>query len=420
MTKVAILFFLFLGVLMAKEQKIVFGAGCFWGVEKFFASLKGVKSTRVGYAGGNYPNPNYEKVLAYRNKTPDGIKNYVETVEVIYDDKIISTEDLIKKFWELHDPTQKNRQGNDIGNNYKSVIYYTTNEQKEIALKTKKEYQKLLNKAGFGEIVTEIEPLKSFYQAEEYHQKYLQKNPNGYCPNHSTGVKFPKNKKTNLNKNQILPLGGKEILVVESKDCPFCKELRKKTLKEYKGTIPLRFATINQLQNFQLKEKVDLTPTIIFIKNGKEIARFKGFLDKKDFYKLLGAFKLGVDSKAFNIAFNQDTESRFCQKYEKFKDTPDGVFVDILSGEILFDTKDRFNSGSGWLSFYKAKENAVEERDDFSFGMHRIEVISKSSGIHLGHVFDDGPNGKRRYCINANVLEFIPREKLKEQNRSKE
>jgi peptide methionine sulfoxide reductase msrA/msrB len=165
-----------------------------------------------------------------------------------------------------------------------------------------------------------------------------------------------------------------------------------------------------ELSGFELKSKIEATPTILFIENGKELFRHTGCLNKQEFYKALGAFKLGKDSLAYNIAFNQGTENRFCKKYDKFKKTPDGVFVDILSGEPLFDTKDRFNSGSGWLSFTKAVEGSVEYRDDFSFGMHRVEVISKSSGIHLGHVFDDGPDGQKRYCINANVLEFVPRE----------
>ena len=396
----------------AKEQKIVFGAGCFWGVQKYFSNLKGVIKTRVGYAGGNYSNPNYDRVLAYRYETPKGVKNHTEAVEVIYDDSIISTQELIKRFWELHDPTQQNRQGNDIGNNYRSAIYYTTNEQKEIALKTKEEYQKLLSKAGFGKIVTEIESLESFWEGEEYHQNYLQKHPNGYCPNHSTGVKFTTNQKNNT--KTVTPLGGKEIVVVESPNCPYCQKFKEDVISGYRGSIPLREA--QNLSGFRLKEKIEATPTILFVEDGKESFRHTGYLNKQEFYKALGTFKLEVRSESYNIAFNQGTENRFCQKYEKFKHTPDGLFVDILSGEPLFDTKDRFNSGSGWLSFVKAIDGSVDYREDFSFGMHRVEVISKSSGIHLGHVFDDGPNGQKRYCINANVLEFVPREDI---NKSK-
>ncbi len=404
------LIILFLGsFIFASEQKIVFGAGCFWGVEKFFEGLKGVKSATSGYAGGDYKNPTYKKVLSYRFDTK--IKNHKEVVEVIYDDSKISTENLIKNFWELHDPTQGNRQGNDVGNNYASAIYYTTQEQKNIAFKTKEIYQKLLNKAGFGKITTEIAPLKRFYKAKEYHQDYLKKNPNGYCPNHRTGVKFEK--ETSIKHKTITPLGGKEIVIIEAKNCPFCKKFKDNVTSKYRGTIPLRYAYENELKGFYIKSKIIATPTILFIQDGKEVFRYTGYLSSKEFYKALGIFKLGKDSEAFNVAFNAATDAPFCKKYDKFKHTGDGVFIDRLSGDILFDTRDRFNSGSGWLSFYKPVGNSVIYKDDYSHGMHRVEVLARVSGVHLGHVFDDAPGGRKRFCINATVLEFVPRDKVK-------
>ena len=112
---------------------------------------------------------------------------------------------------------------------------------------------------------------------------------------------------------------------------------------------------------------------------------------------------------SYSVAFNQGTDPVFCKEYELFKDTPEGVFIDKLSGAPLFDTKDRFNSRTGWLSFTKPVEGSVTEHMDYSYGMTRVEIKSKSSGIHLGHVFQDGPNGLPRYCINATVLEFVPR-----------
>lgn len=136
-------------------------------------------------------------------------------------------------------------------------------------------------------------------------------------------------------------------------------------------------------------------------------------MDAKTFYKALGEFKLGNNSEAFEVAFGQGTDRRFCKQYEIFKNTPDGVFVDKLSGDILFDTKDRFDSGSGWLSFYKAVDGSTIQKEDTSYGMIRTEVIAKKSGIHLGHVFNDAPGGKQRFCINATVLEFVPRNKIK-------
>ncbi len=404
---------LIIGVVMmlsAKTQTIVLGAGCFWGVEKFFDNLEGVTRATAGYAGGNYPDPTYRQVLSQRN--PDeGVINHAEVVEVLYDDTKISTRKLLEAFWELHDPTQKDRQGNDIGNNYRSAIYYTTEEQKRIAHETKEIYQKLLTKAGFGKITTEIKPLEKFYPAEAYHQNYLRKNPGGYCPNHATGVKFPNTEKQTATK-PLTPLGGKEIVVIEAENCPFCEKFEKEVLSRYHGTLPLRKASAEQLRGFDLHSKIIGTPAIFFIEDARERYAHIGYLDEKAFYKMAGALKLGKESEAYDVAFNSHTDRRFCRRYERFKHTPDGVFVDRISGDILFDTKDRFDSGSGWLSFYRAVDGAVVERDDHSLGMRRTEVIAKKSGAHLGHVFDDAPGGKRRYCINATVLEFVPRERI--------
>jgi peptide methionine sulfoxide reductase msrA/msrB len=178
--------------------EIVFSAGCFWGVESHFSNINGVVDVKSGYTDGSYENPSYKQVLKYRNNTSlDKIKNHTEAVKVRFDNEEISERKLIESFWELHDPTQKNGQGNDIGNNYRSGIFYTTEKQKTIAIQTKEIYQKLLNKNNFGAIQTIIQPLVKFWDAEDFHQNYLQKNPNGYCPNHSTGVKFKHTNKSN-------------------------------------------------------------------------------------------------------------------------------------------------------------------------------------------------------------------------------
>ena len=149
--------------------EIVFAAGCFWGVEKHFEHVNGVIDVKSGYVGGSYANPTYEDLLKNKNSKD----NYTEAVDVKFDTTKISANELIKDFWQLHDPTQKNRQGNDLGTNYRSAIYYTNEEQHKIALQTEDEYQKLLTKEGFGQITTEIKPLKKFYEAEAYHQDYL-------------------------------------------------------------------------------------------------------------------------------------------------------------------------------------------------------------------------------------------------------
>ncbi len=408
MKKLLLLGFLTIS-LFAKTQTIVFAAGCFWGVEKYYDNTYGVISAKSGYAGGNYENPKYTQVLKYRYERPKGLINHTESVEVVFDDTKVSSLDLIKSFWELHDPTQLNRQGNDTGNNYRSAVFYTNEQQHQEILKTKEQYQKLLNKAGYGKITTQIAKLKKFYPAKEYHQNYLQKNPNGYCPNHSTGVKFEKeNKKVEF----ITPLKSKEIIVIKADFCPYCEKFEKNVSSSYKGTIPLRTIYENQLKGFDIKTKIKGTPTILFIEDGVEVSSYTGYLSKHDFYKKLGLFKLGKDTKAYDIAFDNGTEGRFCKQYDLFKNTGDGVFIDKVSGDILFDTKDRFNSRSGWLSFYQAVPGSTIELEDNRYGMKRVEVRAKNSGIHLGHVFPKA-NGKRRFCINANVLEFVPREDIK-------
>ena len=413
--------------------EIFFAAGCFWGVEKNFESIEGVVDVVSGYSGGNYDNPTYEAVLKNRRLQSEGflsvlkniglsdeekaknkntLINHTETVKVVYDSSQVSTESLIKNFWEIHDPTQFNRQGNDVGNNYRSAIYWTNDEQKNIAIETGLAYQKLLSAKGYGDIVTEMAALDKFWPAEDYHQDYIARNPNGYCPDHSTGVKFVQQEDSTEYAQVIEPLQGKEIIVIGPEvegTCLFCLEFEKKVTSSYNGTIPMRSAPASALKGFDLKTPTWATPTIIFIEDGKEIWSHQGMMTSEEFYKALGEFKLGKSSEAYNVAFNEGTDRRFCEQYEIFKDTPEGVFVDKLSGRPLFDTAYRFDSKSGWLSFTQPVENEVYEKIDTSYGMIRTEIRSVSSDIHLGHVFNDGPNGLPRYCINATVLEFVPR-----------
>ena len=168
-------------------KEIIFGAGCFWGVERKFWQLDGVWLTSVGYAGGDNENPTYEQVC-YENT------NHAEVVKVIYDTKQISIQDLLKVFWECHDPTQGMRQGNDLGTQYRSVIYASEDSDIKIAKETKATYQVELEQNNFQSITTEIDKVKNYYLAEEYHQQYLAKNPNGYCGGGGTGCAFPNKK----------------------------------------------------------------------------------------------------------------------------------------------------------------------------------------------------------------------------------
>ena len=164
-------------------KEAIFGMGCFWGAERLFWQLPGVYATAVGYAGGSTPNPTY-------HETCTGDTGHTEVVRVIYDPEKIDYEDLLKVFWESHDPTQGMRQGNDVGTQYRSAIYTTDAEQAAAAAASKRAYQAQLSAAGRGTITTEIREAPTFYYAEDYHQQYLAKNPDGYCGIGGCGVPF--------------------------------------------------------------------------------------------------------------------------------------------------------------------------------------------------------------------------------------
>ena len=415
--------------------EVVFAAGCFWGVEKNFERFEGVYEVVSGYSGGNYEDPTYELVLEHSKLQSESflsalknigrsdidiasdrqLINHTESVKVTYDPNVVSSETLIKSFWQVHNPTQIDGQGFDIGNNYRSALYWTTREQKDIAFRTRDEFQIMLNNHGFGEIVTEIKPLEVFWPAEVYHQDYLAKNPDGYCPNHATGVTFNDAALQKYDNEILRPLGGKEIVIVEPEvrgSCPYCLQFEKEVVNHYKGSIPLRVSPASALKGFELTTPTWATPTIFFMEDGVEVWANQGYMSANDFYKALGVFKLGKDTEAFDVAFNEGTDRPYCQQYQLFRNTPDGIFIDKLSGRALFDTRDRFDSESGWLSFTKPVDGEVYEKPDYIFGVLFTEIRSVSSDIHLGHVFDDGPDGLPRYCINATVLEFVPRDEI--------
>ncbi|PYR07939.1 MAG: peptide-methionine (S)-S-oxide reductase [Acidobacteria bacterium] len=165
-------------------RQVVFAMGCFWGAERKFWKLNGVYSTAVGYAAGHTPNPTYREVCS-------GMTGHAEVVLVVFDPKTIGYDDLLKVFWENHDPTQGMRQGNDVGTQYRSGIYYHDDEQRRAAERSRDMFQTQLTAAGYGVITTEILPAPEFYYAEDYHQQYLAKNPEGYCGLGGTGVTCP-------------------------------------------------------------------------------------------------------------------------------------------------------------------------------------------------------------------------------------
>ncbi|WP_319804498.1 peptide-methionine (S)-S-oxide reductase MsrA [Nocardioides malaquae] len=162
----------------------IFGLGCFWGAEEFYWQVPGVWSTSVGYAGGTTPHPTYEEVCS-------GLTGHTEAVRVVFDPTQVTYAELVKRFFEIHDPTQGMRQGNDVGTQYRSALYTTTPEQAEVARELTRVYGEELTRRGFDEITTEIAPAAEYYYAEDPHQQYLAKNPNGYRCHAKTGVDFP-------------------------------------------------------------------------------------------------------------------------------------------------------------------------------------------------------------------------------------
>jgi peptide-methionine (S)-S-oxide reductase len=160
-----------------------FGLGCFWGAEKLFWQLPGVYSTSVGYAGGSSPNPTYQEVCS-------GLTGHAEVVRVVFDPAQISYDELLRRFWEAHDPTQGMRQGNDLGTQYRSAIYVHDETQRRAAERSREAYAARLKTAGYGPITTEVKPVPDYYYAEDYHQQYLAKNPDGYCGIGGCGISF--------------------------------------------------------------------------------------------------------------------------------------------------------------------------------------------------------------------------------------
>jgi len=399
----------------APTESIVLGMGCFWGAEKRMGELPGVVDVESGYANGEVPG-DYETVLRHEKLLRMGRtdkRNHAEVVRVTFAPAKVGLETVLARFWESHDPTQGDRQGNDVGSNYRSAIYTSSDAQLAVAKKSRDLYQAALKAAGRGAITTEIEPLKTYYPAEEYHQDYLKKNPNGYCGLGGTGVKYPGSVAPATAAAPVKPLDPKaldlkrQLIVFEAADCAYCKQFKAEVLDHWKSEVPVaRTLSPQPPAGWTLEKALFATPTIVLFENGKEVSRFTGYNgDKPRFWKWLG-FHLLTPAQQ-KIAFEQGTERPGTGSH--LDEKRPGTFVDPITGAPLFRSDTKFDSGTGWPSFFNPVPGALTEHVDNSYGMRRVEVRSASSGIHLGHVFDDGPppTGKR-YCINGNVLKFVP------------
>jgi peptide methionine sulfoxide reductase msrA/msrB len=398
----------------AKLETIVLGMGCFWGAEKRMSEVPGVVDVESGYANGEIEGT-YDAILAHERALRAGrttLRNHAEVVKVTFDPARTSLEAVLAKFWESHDPTQGNRQGNDVGTNYRSAIYTNSEAQQAIALKTRDIYQAALTQAGFGPITTEIAPLKTYFRAEDYHQDYLKKNPHGYCGLGGTGVKYP-GSAPSAQATPAARLDGqtlafeRQLVVFEAEACPYCKAFKADVLDHWKSEVPVvRTLNPNPPTGWTLEKALFATPTIVLFERGREVSRYTGYGgDKAGFWKWLGYQLLTPEQR--RIAFEQGTEPPFTGS--NLDEKRPGTFVDPITGAPLFRSDHKFDSGTGWPSFFNPVPGAITLHEDTSHGMRRVEVRSASSGIHLGHVFDDGPppTGKR-YCINGNVLKFVP------------
>lgn len=304
-------------------SEIYLAGGCFWGTEKFLSMIQGVRATEVGYANGNTKNPSYEEVC-------NG-SGHAEVVKVIYDESIISLSFLLNLFYESIDPVAVNRQGGDTGIQYRTGIYYVEEKDKEIINKSILNLQSKYDK----KIAIEVKELENYYKAEEYHQKYLDKNPSGYC--------------------HISP----------------------------------------QEMNKAAKAVVD-----------------SSLYNKKDRNDL----RDNLSKMQYEVTQNNATEPPYQNEFDHFFE--EGIYVDITTGEPLFTSYDKFDSGCGWPSFSTPIDPyVVNEKNDYSHGMIRKEVRSRIGDAHLGHVFEDGPeeSGGMRYCINSAALRFIAKDNLEKE-----
>ena len=305
-------------------RDIYFAGGCFWGVEEYFSRVPGVHDVTTGYANGTKENPGYEEVCS-------GKTGYAEAVHIQYDPKTISLKTLAEQFFKIINPISVNRQGNDVGSQYRTGMYYINAEDKNVLTLVMKDVQKKYTKP----LAVELMPLKNYYLAEEYHQDYLKKNPGGYCH--------------------------------------------------------ISFASLKDIQT----EKSGMVDSSKYSKPSDE------------------ELKKVLTPEEYNVTQKAGTERAFSGKFWDHKAA--GIYVDVVTGEPLFSSADKFDSGCGWPSFTKPIDPAViTEHEDNSYGMKRIEVRSRVGNSHLGHVFNDGPKDKGglRYCINSVAIRFVPYEEM--------
>lgn len=309
-------------------KTIYLAGGCFWGTEHFMKQIPGVVDVEVGYANSNVPNPTYKEVCT-------GKTGAAETVKVTFDADSVTLPFLLNLYYKTIDPTSLNKQGNDRGTQYRTGIYYTDEKEAPVIARSVEALQAQYSRP----VVVEVEPLRNFYPAEDYHQDYLDVNPGGYC--------------------HLRPELFRMAREARDPDAPIYLEKEKKASAYTKPT------------DEELRKR--LTPL------------------------------------QYEVTQNAATERPYLNEYDhEFRP---GIYVDIVTGEPLFVSSDKYDSGCGWPAFSKPiSQDLIKELVDTSHGMVRTEVRSAHGDSHLGHVFNDGPKetGGLRYCINSASLRFVP------------